>query len=565
MISCRLPLLPLTSALVLAFYAAESSAQITPPVLPDAGRVFRELQTPAMSPPAASNPEQRATTKTAEPRSDEVKVFVKTIVITGNKEIPTSELQPLVSSLIGAEQTLSQLEAAARRITAYYRSKDFAVARALLSAQDVTNGSVTITVVEGRVSNSKLSNTSKLSDALVGSYVSNVKPGDIVRSSDIARGLLLLQDLPGVGSSRATLQPGASVGTSELLVEVSPAAPYSASVVADNYGSRYTGEYRVSGNFALANPLGIGDQISFSGLNSGPGLNFGRLAYQIPIGSNGLRVGAAYSNTRYKLGKEFAALDAQGTASSASVYAAYPFIRSELANLSGTLSFEDKRLNDQINAIDSQTSKKINLSTIGLSGNIQDTLMTGGVNNMELTLAIGRLNINSPTALAIDAASTQTNGGFSRLGYSLSRLQRLGDTTLLSASLAGQKAWKNLDSSEKFSLGGATGIRAYPQGEANGDEGYKGSIELRQAFGTNWQGMLFYDFGYIKINKNPFDPLASNERSLAGVGIGLNASFNKVQVRTALAWRSYGGQATSVPAAASKNPLLTMQLTAGFF
>ena len=42
-----------------------------------------------------------------------------------------------------------------------------------------------------------------------------------------------------------------------------------------------------------------------------------------------------------------------------------------------------------------------------------------------------------------------------------------------------QLANKNLDSSEKFTLGGIGGVRAYPSGEASGDEGRKISFDLK--------------------------------------------------------------------------------------
>jgi hemolysin activation/secretion protein len=181
-------------AVALALCSISAAHAQTAPA-PNAGQVLRELQVPAPAAPIAA-PAPRA-----EPALDtsdtSTKVLVKSIVITGNQEIPTSELTPLVSSLVGSEQTLAQLNAAARRITAYYRSRGFAVARALLPAQDITSGAVTISVIEGRVSSSRVANTSRLSDELVGSYIGQISPGDVIRSSQIDRGLLLLQDTPG--------------------------------------------------------------------------------------------------------------------------------------------------------------------------------------------------------------------------------------------------------------------------------------------------------------------------------------------------------------------------------
>ena len=531
----------------------------TPPA-PDAGSVVRDLQQAPVSLAIPSAPRQPASFIEADQAlANEAKVQLKSITITGNQALPTLELQALVADLIGREQGLSQLNAAAAHITAHYRERGFAVARAYLPAQDITSGAVTIGVIEGRIGSQRLANQSRLSDAAAQTYVGQLNGGEAIRSSQIDRSLLLLQDTPGVGSSRATLQPGASVGTSELLIELDPANAFNGNVALDNYGSRYTGEYRLGGNFNWVSPLKIGDQLSFGALSSGRNLRFARLAYQMPVGSDGARFGAAYFDTRYQLGREFAALQAHGSASSASVFAAYPFVRSQLKNLSGTLSYENKRLDDYVDATATATRKQVNAASGGLSGNLQDTLGGGGVNNFDLSVTLGTLRIDSPTARAIDAASAQSSGHFTRLAYGASRLQRLTDTAVLSFAFSGQQTNKNLDSSEKFSLGGANAVRAYPQGEASGDEGQRATLELRQAFGPGLQGIVFYDFGSIRVNNAAFGPAASNHRNLAGAGVGLNASIGKAQLRSSLAWRTDGGPVTSIPQADAKNPTLWFQ------
>ncbi len=556
-----LPLSALTSALLVAL---QSGAWAQTPPAPDAGQVLRDLQQARPAPPPQSAPLQRIDETADLSQQGEAKVMVKSVAITGNKEIPTEQLQPLVASLVGSERSLTQLNAAARRITAYYRSQGFAVARAYLPAQDITDGGVTISIIEGRISSHKINNQSLLSDERAQAYLGQVKDGDVIKSDQIDRGLLLLQDTPGVSTSRATLQPGASVGTSELLIEVNPAKPYSGNVVLDNYGSRYTGEYRVAGTFNVVSPLKIGDQFTVNALTAGQNLSFARLAYQLPVGSDGLKLGAAYSDVHYKLGKEFEALQAHGTATSASVFAAYPFIRSQFKNLSGTVALEDKRLKDYVDGTATFTPKKVTTTSFGLSGSLQDALGGGGITGMDLSVILGNLSINSPTALAIDAASAQSNGSYTRMTYGINRLQRFTDSTFLSVSLSGQTASKNLDSSEKFSLGGISGVRAYPQGEASGDEGLRGTVELRHNLMANVQATLFYDWGSVTINRKPFGPAASNSRNLAGVGVGVNASLGPVQLRSSLAWRTDGGLPTSIPASSAKRPTLWLQAAVAF-
>jgi len=559
------PLSALSAALVLALCGASSAALAQTPATPDAGQVLRELQqTPSLA-PAPVVPLQRIEESVDASQGPQGKVLVKAIQITGNQEIATAELSALVAPLIGTERSLAQLNAAARRITAYYRAKGFAVARAYLPAQDITDGAITFAVIEGRIAGYKVNNQARLSNERASAPFAQIKSGDVIRSEQIDRGLLILQDTPGVGSSRATLQPGASVGTSELLIDVLGAPAYNGNATLDNHGSRYTGEYRLGGNVNLASPLGIGDQLSFSALSSGRGLSFGRIAYQLPIGSDGLRIGAAHFDVRYKLGREFEALQAHGSASSSSIFASYPFIRSQVASLYGTLSREAKRLDDRVDATATATAKKADVTSLGLSGRLQDAIAGGGITGGEITVAMGKLAINSPTALAIDAASARTQGSYTRTSWSLNRLQRITNESLVYLSIAGQQASKNLDSSEKFSLGGPAGVRAWPVAEAGGDEGYKGTLELRHSFTPALQGTLFYDWGEVTINKRPFGVLTNpNQRSISGAGFGVNTRMAAVQLKASLAWRTSGGQPTSVPASAVKSPTLWIQAAVAF-
>jgi hemolysin activation/secretion protein len=546
-------------ALALALYgiSAASWAQTSP----DAGQLLRDVQQTPLAPMV-----QPAALPTADAPADahpsvERAFRVNALVFSGNQEVPTTDLQTLVGAVVNTEQTLGQLNALARRITTYYREKGFAVARAYLPAQDITDGQVTVSIIEGRMARSTLTNQSRLSDARASAYLGDAKDGDVIRTAQIERGLLLLQDTPGVGASRATLQPGASPGTSELLIDLQPAAALSGNATLDNYGSRSTNEYRLGANLNLASPLQIGDQLAMSGLTSGDNLQYGRLAYQLPIGADGLRVGVAVFGIRYKLGKEFEALEAHGTAHSGTVYASYPFIRSAARNLSGTASFEDKHLNDVVDSTSTTTGKSVHIGSLGLSGSQQDGLGGGGVTSLDLSLVLGQLGIQSASALALDTASAQTNGSYRKLTYAASRKQRLTNSTLVLATLAGQQASKNLDSSEKFNLGGPTGVRAYPTSEATGDNGYRATLELQQNLLPGLQGTLFYDAGTIRINKTVFDATAANHRTLSGAGFGLNAHWGRFDLRTSLAWRISGGMPTSIPESAAKSPTLGLQAT----
>ena len=313
--------------------AAPAWAQTSPPPAalpapPTAGQLLREAQPPTLVPAPPAVLQQRIDEQADASATPEGAVNVKTIEIKGNSAIPTDQLEPLVAQLLGGQRSLRQLNAGARRITAYYRAQGFVVARAYLPAQDVTDGVVTIAVVEGRIASYKITNDTRLSGERVAAHLGAIAGGAVIQSAQIDRGLLLLQDTPGVASARASLQPGAAPGSSDLLIELKAADALTGYATLDNYGSRATGEQRLGAGLSVASPLGIGDLASASLLSTGAGLNYARLAYQAPVDSDGLRLGLAAFALRYSLGQEFAALQAGGSASSTSVFASDPLVRS---------------------------------------------------------------------------------------------------------------------------------------------------------------------------------------------------------------------------------------------
>jgi hemolysin activation/secretion protein len=409
---------------------------------PDAGQASRELQPrPELTAPT-DRPGVR-TTEEADPRSatqSGARVFVRSLRFRGNQAIASSELEALLAYLAGGERSFGDLQRGVSRVTALYRQRGFPVARALLPPQNVLNDEIEIQVLEGELGQTMLSNRSRVSDASAMPFLNSLRSGDAIETPNVERALQLLGDLPGVGAARATLQPGASVGTADLLLELEPAQAYLVQLEADNYGNRYVGEYRVGATIAWNSPLEQGDLLTLRALTSGENLNYLRAAYQLPLGGNGLQGGAAYADTRYRLGEEFASLQQRGAAYSKSLFMSYPLVRSRTANASASLTWEDKALIDESAVPGSGVEKRLELLTLEGSGNRLDGLGGGGQWAFHVAFASGTRAMDAASR-AQDAAvgSAHTHGGFNKITYALQRAQRLGDDYSLVATLSGQK------------------------------------------------------------------------------------------------------------------------------
>jgi len=152
-----------------------------------------------------------------------------------------------------------------------------------------------------------------------------------------------------------------------------------------------------------------------------------------------------------------------------------------------------------------------------------------------ISVSLGRLDLGgAPASQAADAAGLRTQGDYLKATCQVTGLQMLTNSVTLAGRFSGQVAGKNLDSSEKFILGGPNGVRAYPAAEAPGDEGWLASFEIRYDLPsvTNWGNMrlfTFFDAGGIALHKTPGSSAISNYTghnrfSLAGAGVGVTLS-----------------------------------------
>jgi hemolysin activation/secretion protein len=123
-------------------------------------------------------------------------------------------------------------------------------------------------------------------------------------------------------------------------------------------------------------------------------------------------------------------------------------------------------------------------------------------------------------------------------------LQRVVNRLTTFVSLNAQWVNQNVDSSEEFTLGGPGGLRAYPIGEASGDEGWLANIELRYdvpriAFG-DLQVLAFIDTGHVVLEDRRWgaapNVAGTNSYGLTGAGLGANfTQGTRYSVRTAWA------------------------------
>ncbi len=308
-------------------------------------------------------------------------------------------------------------------------------------------------------------------------------------------------------------------GQTDVVLKPQDQPVLSANVLLDNQGARSSGTTRASVNAAVRSPAGGADELLVTAQTAGAGNDHFSLNYSLPVGFDGWRLAANASSLHYRLLGEFAAAQAEGSARTLGMQVRYPLRRS--VSLSLGLESRDYR-NDANSAVASD--KHITTANATLSGDVADSLGRGGLTVWSTSLSAGKVDLSAnPAYEAADAAGPRSAGRYARFSWSLARLQNIRERHSLWLSVNGQSASTNLDSSEKFSLGGANGVRAYPGLEGSGDSGWLATVEWRYTPQPGLQMLAFYDHGQALVNRNSYvGAAASSDITLKGAGLGLN-------------------------------------------
>lgn len=494
---------------------------------PDAGVIQKQIEDERLKLNLPSKEIEKLNIDSLESNSS-LTVVIKQITYQGNTLIANNKLDEITKSYLNRSLNFSQLEFIAAKIADFYRSQGWVV-KVILPEQDLVNQTLIIEIIEASLGKIEIEDESNnLNLPIIKPMIEkNNRVGSVLNSQQLDRALLLIDDIPGI-KAFGLLKPGDEIKEADLKVKITNQNRIDGNVYFDNMGSRSTGQARIGTNLNVNSPFKLGDQINLSALHT-HGSDYLRLAYTIPIGLEGLRLGLNGAHLKYDLiSSDLSALKASGSFGSVGLEAQYPIIRSKLKNLYFISNLDHK---DYRNEAQGQLTSLYQIENLSMSlyGNLFDNLLGGGSNAANLTFIKGNLNLQgSPTEL-IDSYTTKSAGGFNLIRYAINREQNLFGPVTFYAGASGQFAYDNLSTSEKFYLGGPYGVRAYPLNEAGGSSGHLLKLELRSQLPYNFNSSLFYDLGHVSINHNNnyIGASALNNLTLKGVGLSVNWQYNQ--------------------------------------
>lgn len=312
---------------------ASNPALADPPAAPaqgptDAGQIMQDIERGQAKKPLQQLPKPDPKSS-PEADKEEKNILVKSFKFEGNQLFSSEQLAKVLEPLVGHPISLTELKNAVNLVTGFYQKKGY-LAVVTLPAQDITEGEVTLKILESKLGKIKVDGEYRKDffrinpgtiKGFAGAYL---KEGQPINMDDLNHGLSNTNDLPGVRVS-STLQPGEGEGMTDVLISVKDKPFYKASLTSDNSGGRSIGRNRYLFNLDLSGPMHLGDSINLLGLHT-MGSDFAKLGYEIPIFSQGLRAGVSYSRLEYEVILDGFKKIPQGNSDTKSVNLSYAFI-----------------------------------------------------------------------------------------------------------------------------------------------------------------------------------------------------------------------------------------------
>ena len=431
-------------------------------------------------------------------RADSKPLFVlRRVAISGAVAVPQEQLATAYQPYIGKQVSQADLAAIAGAVSDVYRAVGFHLSRAVVPPQDIKGGALRIQVIEGSITDVTLKGDGAEQFG-VRAMLAAVLAEQPSRLATLERQLLLISARPGVRIEDTALEEiGTASGQFRLLLSVKTWHVFTSFGV-DNFGSSSVGPWQSYGTAAFNSYLAPGDSLVLN-LSTTPGdprqLRFGRLSYEVPVGTDGARIGASGYYSEVWPGDYRRLFSDNIKTESFEIRGSIAPVQSQKSALTLTAAavFTNASENDVFGPL---YADHIRTASLTSDYRLQDNF--GGTNFLTVNFRQG-LDILGASHRGDDYLSRYgASGKFSALNFWYTRYQTITDAWSLKLAAAGQVASGPLFTSQQFYLGGLAFGRGYGSAEISGDNGLAGSAELRFDQKTNLQYLSGYQiYGFI--------------------------------------------------------------------
>ena len=383
--------------------------------------------------------------------------------------LPEFQLKEIERNVIGAPISLAVIKTVLEEVNALYVTSGFELSRALLPEQLVTDGVVTIQLVEAKVGKIIVENINRLDEQFVRDHLA-AEEGGFISLAALERSIRTY-NLSNKSNLATELGPGEGFGETDIFVDVAePDILELPTISVNNYANK-TSDWRNNAlSVTINNAFGIDDETAFS-YSDAKGSTSQSFSYSMPVDRRGTNLSLSLTNSDTKIvagSEETVGYRGSATAFSASYSTPILFGDEYSVYLSGTYGASKSDLVQPVTGVMLSKSqvRKFSLSAPFSYNN----------GTTAFSFAPAWHVINTVTEIPRNEKWMQ------KIDANASLSQFLNDkwTANMRANLLYTDARDMINlPSEILSVGGPNSVRAYQPAESSGYQGYFVSGELR--------------------------------------------------------------------------------------
>ena len=429
-------------------------------------------------------------------------LFIQEYRVQGVKHLAVATVEETVYPFLGPGRSSEDVEQARAALEKAYRDAGFQTVAVQIPPQQVTDGVITLQVVEGVVERLRVNGARFSSPQLLKSMVPSLAEGRVVNFNEVPNEILALNQLPDRRVTPA-LREGSSPGLVDVDLNVIETTPLHASAELNNRHSANTTALRANVSLSDNNFLQRGDALGFSFQIAPERIDdakviSGYYLTRFPRSGLSLMLQATQQDSNVStLGG--AAVTGRGQTAGVRTLMRLPATPEFFQTLS--LGFDYKHFDQTLrvggnNLVSPITYWPLNLNySASFLGDKRETDLS-----LAATLHLRGLGSDPVT---FDNRRYQADGSFFFIHGELTHEKTIVHDWQLFAKLSGQLANQALLDSEQVSGGGLNTVRGYLESEVVGDNAAFTTLELRSpawsgGFGE-WRAYAFGDAGLLNV------------------------------------------------------------------
>ncbi|EAL9601318.1 ShlB/FhaC/HecB family hemolysin secretion/activation protein [Campylobacter jejuni] len=378
-------------------------------------------------------------------------------------------------------------------ISYYVQVSGYPAATAYIPQQELKD-QIQINITLGVLGKYVVQNNSSVRDYAIESKLPNHK-GEIITTKLVEDAVYKVNEMYGI-QTLASLKAGDNPGETDVVIETTPSDSFvSVLFYGDNYGIKESGRYRDGASMSFNNIAHQGDSLNAYLQRSDEAQTNYSISYTTFLGN--LKITPSYSKRNYALGGAYKNANFIGTSENLGIDLKYPLWITTYNSFYLTSSYYHKKLsNSRLNIMTiDKSSDTISFSIEGVYNGISNDSFSYSAN-----VSYGNVKDGGTTILGMSSKTDGDGfGKFAKLNVNLNNAYFFNDTFTHLFSLNYQQVVNGatLDSSETISLGDPYGVRAYNNGDGEGDNAVVASFGLRMATPLkDFYITPFYNIGY---------------------------------------------------------------------